>query len=84
MTKQTKAALPSLGANKLLDLLIDRGNLKNDAALSRMLKVAPPVVSKLRNGALPIGPSMVLNIHETFDLPVAAIRTFQAMDKVPA
>ena len=31
--------------NHLLDSLIEKLNLKNDAALSRALEVAPPVIS---------------------------------------
>ena len=32
--------------NRLLDTLIENLRLKNDAALSRALEVAPPVISK--------------------------------------
>ena len=35
--------------NRLLDTLIRHLNLKNDAALSRALEVAPPVISKIRH-----------------------------------
>ncbi|MCE2832276.1 MAG: hypothetical protein LW709_09535 [Oxalobacteraceae bacterium] len=34
--------------NNLLDSLIEKLHLKNDAALSRALEVAPPVISKIR------------------------------------
>ena len=39
----------------LLDTLRERMQLKNDAALSRLLEVAPPVISKIRHRALPVG-----------------------------
>ena len=81
MTKETKAPLPSLGANKLLDLLIDRGNLKNDAALSRALKVAPPVISKLRTGTLQVGPSMLIKVMRKFGLTLPEL---DAVLAVPA
>lgn len=41
--------------NRLLDTLIVHLNLKNDAALSRALEVAPPVISKIRHNRLPVG-----------------------------
>jgi hypothetical protein len=40
--------------NAFIDLLIDTMTLKNDAALSRVLEVAPPVISKIRHGRLPV------------------------------
>lgn len=58
----------------LFDNLIRMNKLKNDAALARLLKVAPPVVSKIRHGKLPVGPSMILYIHEHMNLPVWNIR----------
>ncbi len=49
-------------------------NLKNDAALSRALGIAPTVISKLKSGALTIGDSLLIKIHDTFDMPINAIR----------
>lgn len=60
--------------NQLLDDLIVKLNLKNDAALSVALEVTPPVISKLRSNRLPVGPSMVLKIHEVSGLPVKEIK----------
>ena len=40
--------------NNLLDSLIEKLHLKNDAALSRALEVAPPVISKIRHRRLPV------------------------------
>jgi plasmid maintenance system antidote protein VapI len=60
--------------NLLLDALIEKLNLKNDAALSRLLEVAPPVISKLRHGALPIGPTMLIRMHEVSDLGIREMR----------
>ena len=58
---------------KLLDLVIMRLSLKNDAALSRSLEVAPPVISKIRNGKLSIGATMVIAIHELTGMAIADI-----------
>lgn len=60
--------------NILLDALIDKLNLKNDAALSRLLEVAPPVISKLRHGALPIGPTMLIRMHEVSEMNIRDMR----------
>lgn len=64
--------------NHLLDCVIEKFGLKNDAALSRALCVPPPVVSKLRHGRISLGPSIILNLHETFAIPVAHIRDYSA------
>lgn len=48
----------------LLDRAIQGRMLKNDAALSRLLGVAPPVISKMRSGKLKIGATMLINLHE--------------------
>ena len=47
-------------ANKFVNRLLKELNVKNDAALSRALEVAPPVISKLRHGKLNIGDSMLV------------------------
>lgn len=63
MTKKTPSA-PD--ANRLLDMLLECGDLKNDAALSRELDVAPPVISKLRHNKLPFGPSLYIKTMRAF------------------
>lgn len=60
--------------NKLLDTLIERLKLKNDAALSRVLEVAPPVISKIRHQRLPVGASILLRMHEVSLIPVRELR----------
>lgn len=62
------------GVNALLDEVILQNALKNDAKLSYYLHVAPPVISKLRHGILPMGPSMILRLHEFCGMDVANIR----------
>lgn len=69
------------GSVLLISTLQSRYNLKNDAALSRALKVAPPVISKWRNGRLAIGDAQILRIHETFDMPVAEIRALAGIER---
>lgn len=64
--------------NLLLNTLLTEMKLKNDAALAHALEVAPPVISKYRHDRLKIGPTMILNIHERFGLPVKRIRELAA------
>ncbi|MBR7784251.1 hypothetical protein KDM89_19150, partial [Undibacterium sp. LFS511W] len=54
--------------NNLLDTLIKQLHLKNDAALSRALEVAPPVISKIRHRRLPVGASLLIRMHEISDV----------------
>jgi hypothetical protein len=61
--------------NRLLDSLIERFHLKNDAALSRALEVTPPVISKIRHNKLPIGASLLIRMHEFSEMSIAELRT---------
>jgi hypothetical protein len=60
--------------NHLLDTLIERMKLKNDAALSRMLSVAPPVISKIRHGRLTVGASLLIRMHEETEIDISELR----------
>jgi len=60
--------------NRLLDTLIDKLQLKNDAALSRALSVAPPLISKIRHQRLPVGASMLIRMHEATGLSITELR----------
>jgi hypothetical protein len=65
---------PEYDPNNLLDALIQRMALKNDAALSRALEVAPPVISKIRHRRLPIGASLLIRMHEVSDISIRELR----------
>ncbi len=60
--------------DRLLESLIGRLKLKNDAALSRALEVAPPVISKIRHRRLPVGASLLIRMHEVTDLSIEELR----------
>lgn len=62
--------------NDLLDTVMEEQERRNDAALSRFLEVAPPVISKIRGGLLPIGDRMLIRIHEKTGMPFSRIRLF--------
>ena len=57
-----------------LDSLRDKLGLKNDAALSRLLEVAPPVISKVRHHRLPVGASLLIRMHEVSELSIKDLR----------
>ncbi|MDQ1817616.1 hypothetical protein RBA41_30350 [Massilia sp. CCM 9210] len=81
MTNRRFPEAPTYDPNKVLDAIIERLQLKNDAALSRALEVAPPVISKIRHRTLPIGATILLRMHEISDF---SIRELRAMMGVPA
>ena len=60
--------------NRLLDTLIENLRLKNDAALSRALEVAPPVISKIRHHRLPVGASLLIRMHEVTGMSIRDLR----------
>lgn len=59
---------------EFLDALIEALDLKNDAALSRLLEVKPPAISKIRNNRLPIGASIQIKILDITGWTVAEMR----------
>jgi hypothetical protein len=55
-------------ANHLLDTLLARYQLKNDAALARFVGIGPPQISKARHGKLRITAGMQLAIMAVTNL----------------
>src|SRR6058998_4332441 len=74
MTTEKKSHPVKYDPDNLLASLIGRLNLKNDAALSRALEVAPPVISKIRHHRLPVGASLLIRMHEVSDLSIRDLR----------
>lgn len=74
--------------NNLLDALIGKMQLKNDAALSRALEVAPPVISKIRHHRLPVGASLLIRMHDVTGMSIRDLRGLmgdhRAVDKLAA
>ena len=64
----------SYDPNRLLDALIQKLKLKNDAALSRVLDVNPPVLSKIRHGTLPIGASLIIRMQDVSKFSLKKVR----------
>lgn len=70
----------------LLDTLTQRLQLKNDAALSRALEVAPPVISKIRHRVISFGDSILLRTHDITGIEVRDLLKLRAEsdEKVPS
>lgn len=60
--------------SKLLDCLITRLSLTNDAALSRALEVSPAVISKIRNRRSPVTAGILICMHEASGLSIRELR----------
>ncbi len=55
---------------QLLDAVIRKLSLKNDAALARTLGVAPPLISKIRCRRLPVGAAILVRMLEITQLHI--------------
>jgi biotin-(acetyl-CoA carboxylase) ligase len=60
--------------NKLLDTLIEKLQLKNDAELCRVLEVQPPIISKIRHRKLTVGATILLRMHEKSNIPIRELK----------
>ena len=74
MNNENSAGQVNYDPDNLLASIIGKLNLKNDAALSRALEVAPPVISKIRHRRLPVGASLLIRMHEVTDLSIQELR----------
>jgi hypothetical protein len=74
MTNHSLIDQSAYDPNNLLDALVKKLSLKNDAALSRALEVAPPVLSKIRHRRLPVGASLLIRMHEISDLTIKELQ----------
>ena len=60
----------------LLDAIRDEFELKNDAALSKLLGIQPPVISKIRHGKVLISPGHILRIYDATKWSIDKIRGY--------
>lgn len=60
-------------ANTLIDELLSKLGLKKDVCLCRALKIAPPVLSKMRHKKLPVGSTFILKAHKISGISVAEL-----------
>ena len=73
-TDSSNSQNSSYNPDHLLDNLIKKLSLKNDAALSRALEVAPPLISKIRHRRVPVGASLLIRMHEVSAMSVRELR----------
>ncbi len=70
---------PNYDPNALLDWFADRMKLKTDAAMAYELEVLPPVISKIRHRRVPIGPTMLIVMHDLADMRVRELRKIMGL-----
>jgi hypothetical protein len=68
--------------NKLLDTLIEKMHLKNDAELCRVLEVQPPIISKIRHRKLAVGATILLRMHEKSELSIRELKELSTASQV--
>lgn len=61
--------------NHLLDQLLERLACKNDAALCRVMDIAPPVISKMRHGRNTVTASFLIAAHDATGMSISDLRT---------
>lgn len=61
-------------SGKLFTQIIEDNQLKNDAALGRFLEIAPPMISKIRHGRLPVSAQLVLDVFDKTGYSIPKIR----------
>ena len=83
MTTRHMPAEATYDPNKVLDAIMEKLNLKNDAALSRALEVAPPVISKIRHRTLPIGATILLRMHEVSEFSIRELKSLMGVQVAP-
>ncbi len=74
MIRSTLTSDPAYDPDNLLNALLKKLELRNDAGLSRALEVEPPVISKIRHRRLPVGAAMLIRMHEVSHLSIRELR----------
>lgn len=75
--------MPNTNRNQshLIDTLLETLNLKNSAALARVLEVPPAVISKIRHGRLEVGATILISMHEESGLSIKELRALMGVKK---
>ncbi|MDB5756714.1 MAG: hypothetical protein JWM30_3 [Burkholderia sp.] len=74
MKQPSLAELATYDPRPLLAKVTECLNVKNDAALSRALAVAPPIISKIRTGRAVVSPALLIRLHEITNLSIKDLR----------
>lgn len=81
-TQPSMLSNPNYNPNRLLDEVRSNLRLKNGAALSRVLGVSPPMLSKVRHRRLPVAASLIIQIHDATTLSIDEIRRLMGVAAV--
>jgi hypothetical protein len=73
-------------ANNLLDKLLEVLGCKNDAAMCRVMSIAPPVISKMRHLHLPVSANFLIAAHDASGLSINELRAllYAPLETAPA
>jgi len=66
----------------VFDYLLERFNLKNDRAISNLLEISSPEISKIRCGTVRGRATVALAIHEVFGISFKQMRELGGNDFV--
>ena len=83
MNAHSESTAVKYDPDHLLASIIGKLKLKNDAALSRALEVAPPVISKIRHRTLPIGATILLRMHEVSEFSIRELKSLMGVQVAP-
>lgn len=61
-------------ANTLLDACKYHFKCESDAALARALYMSGPEICRLRRGKVPVGPMLIIGVHEETGFSIAKIK----------
>lgn len=78
MKRPSRPAAHAAPPHCLLDGVMARQCIKNDAELSRCLQLAPSSISKIRRRRVPVSDGVLLRLHDAFDIPIAELKKLQA------
>lgn len=70
----TKVVNPNYDPVNLFNTIRKHLNIKNDAALARVLGVAPPIISKHRHKVIPVGACILIRMHEVSGIAIKELR----------
>lgn len=70
--------MSTLKPHALLDTIKAEFGLDTDAALCRLLDMFQSPISRIRRGAIPVGDSVIIRIHEKTKMPIERIKELAA------
>jgi len=65
---------PTYNPNHLLDVLLNKMQWRNDAAMARALNVTPLDIVQIRRSRLPVGASLLIRMHEVTGISIRDLR----------